>query len=99
MVTIERAVPVLRVADVSRTIDWYRDVLGFSADPFPAKPPYAFAILCQGGREIFVKCADRVARDPADQGWDVYLRLRGGRLREVYADLRRRATVVRQLQK
>ena len=34
-VPIVKAVPVLEVADVGVSIKWYREMLGFSADPFP----------------------------------------------------------------
>jgi catechol 2,3-dioxygenase-like lactoylglutathione lyase family enzyme len=46
--TIASATPVLRVADVAKSIAFYRDTLGFTGDPFPEKPPYEFAILRRG---------------------------------------------------
>ena len=64
----ERAVPVLQVADVGRSIDWYVAAFGFEADPFPPKPPYGFAILRRasgmpgGGRILRV---GNVSVDPA----------------------------------
>ena len=45
--SLTQAVPLLRVADVTRSIEWYRSILGFVADPFPAQPPHEFAILRQ----------------------------------------------------
>jgi hypothetical protein len=50
----ERAVPVRQVADVGRSLDRYVAVLGFDPDPFPQKPPYAFAILRRDGAEIML---------------------------------------------
>jgi catechol 2,3-dioxygenase-like lactoylglutathione lyase family enzyme len=97
--TIYAAVPVLRVADVGRTIAWYGDVLGFTADPFPAQPPYVFAILANGLTEIMVRRLPGCRRDPTVEGWDVYLRLGGGRIRDVYALLKQRQTILRPLQR
>lgn len=69
------AVPVLRVADVARSIAFYRDVLGFTADPFPVKPPILFAILRQGSTEIMLRLDPTARRGAGSQGWDLYLRL------------------------
>lgn len=85
---IFQAVPVLQVADVAASARWYRNVLGFDADPFPAKPPYQFAILRHGDTELMLqKAAVLVSRNPAPYRWDVYLRLEGGRIRNLYRDL------------
>jgi len=54
---IFQAVPVLQVADVAASARWYRNVLGFDADPFPAKPPYQFAILRHGDTELMLQKA------------------------------------------
>jgi hypothetical protein len=63
-------------------------VLGFDADPFPAKPPYQFAILRHGDTELMLqKAAVPVSRNPTPYRWDVYLRLEGGRIRNLYRDL------------
>ena len=35
---LERAVPVIQVSDVGRSIDWYVARFGFDADPFPKMP-------------------------------------------------------------
>lgn len=97
--TIQTIVPVLRVADVSRSIAWYRDVLGFTPDPFPDKPPYVFAILRQGDNEIMLRRQPSCQRDPAMQDWDVYFRLTGGKLTELYAQLRQYTTITRRLER
>jgi catechol 2,3-dioxygenase-like lactoylglutathione lyase family enzyme len=57
---IKQIVPVLRVADVARSIEWYRGTLGFAADPFPATPPYEFAILRQGTAELMLRRGRRL---------------------------------------
>ena len=65
----ERAVPVLQVADVGRSIGWYVAAFGCDADPFPPKPPYAFAILRRGGVEIMLQCGTPRPRDAKNEGW------------------------------
>jgi catechol 2,3-dioxygenase-like lactoylglutathione lyase family enzyme len=52
MASYQRAVPVLQVASVEKSVRWYADVLGFAANPFPKSPPYSFAILRRDGAEI-----------------------------------------------
>lgn len=99
MVKVNSAVPVLRVTDVTRTINWYREMLGFTADPFPARQPHEFAILEQGATRIMVRRAPASGRAPELKGWDVYIGLSGGHLREIYADLRQRAEVMRPLER
>jgi len=95
-----RAVPVLEVVDVASSVAWYRDTLGFSASPFPESPPYAFAILERGGAEIMLRHGERPSgREPRPYRWDVYLRLSGGRLREIHARLSERGAVTRRLER
>ena len=74
------AVPVFRVANVARSIRWYTEVLGFSADPFgdPADP--SFACLIRGKVEIMLQ---KIRKDIGDsrsaanvgRGWDAYIRV------------------------
>jgi catechol 2,3-dioxygenase-like lactoylglutathione lyase family enzyme len=40
----EKAIPLLRVADVARSARWYRDTLGFEIEAFPEQAPHVFAI-------------------------------------------------------
>ena len=100
--TLDRAVPVLQVIDVARSIAWYRDALNFDADPFPARPPYSFAILRRDGVELMLQLAHGGPapdgrRDPATPrpGWAIYLRLEGGELLDLAEALRRRAPLLR----
>jgi catechol 2,3-dioxygenase-like lactoylglutathione lyase family enzyme len=96
---ITQAVPVLRVADVARSIQWYRQTLGFVGDPFPATTPHEFAILRHGPVELMLRRGlppDRAARRPYD--WDVYLRRAGERFREVFAAFDARGIVTRRLE-
>ena len=80
---IAQAVPLLRVADVGRTIDWYQRMLGFTGDPFPASPPYEFAILRNGAVELMVRRSTPAARKARQYDWDLYLRFQGNRFREM----------------
>jgi len=99
-VSITQAVPVLEVTDVAASMAWYHEVLGFIADPFPQSPPFEFAILRHGGTEIMLRReTPRLRPGPRPYRWDVYLRLAGGRLREVYAELSRRQLVTRRLER
>ena len=92
----ERAVPVLQVADVGRSIDWYVAAFGFNADPFPPKPPYEFAILRRDSTEIMLQHREpSQPRDPKDESWTVYLRVAGDGLLELAESVRRATPLVR----
>lgn len=87
----QRAVPVLQVAEVGRSLRWYGNVLGFSADTFPEKPPYSFAILRRDEAEIMLQCAHEAGSagpprspDPVFV-WTVYLRVAGTTILDVAA--------------
>ena len=97
---IKQAVPLLRVADVARSIEWYRSYLAFVGDPFPAVPPYEFAILRHGQVEIMLRRGSPPVRAKARQhDWDVYLRREGERFREVYAAFNAHGIVTRRLER
>jgi catechol 2,3-dioxygenase-like lactoylglutathione lyase family enzyme len=90
MARIDTAVPVLRVADVDRSVDWYRRVLRFEADCFPDEPPYAFAILTRDGATLMlqrVSSGERAGPTNPEE-WSVYLRLSGGKLLELHDQVR-----------
>jgi hypothetical protein len=96
---IQLLVPVLRVADVARSMQWYRDTLALVGDPFPAKPPFEFAILRQGRVELMLRRGSPPVRStPRQYDWDVYLRREGDRFREVFAAFSARGIVTRQLE-
>ncbi len=86
----QRAVPVLQVANVEKSLRWYVDVLGFTPDPFPKSPPYSFAILRRDGAEIMLQCADETGpanspkrlADPEFR-WSIYLRIAGTAILDV----------------
>ncbi len=92
----ERAVPVLQVADVGRSIDWYVAAFGFDPDPFPPSPPYSFAILRRDGAEMMLQggTSSRPA-DAKEEGWTVYLRIAGDGLLDLADSVRRATPLVR----
>ena len=49
MIRFAAIVPVLRVVDVERCMTWYREILGFSVDPFPGVAPFDAAAAYQSG--------------------------------------------------
>jgi catechol 2,3-dioxygenase-like lactoylglutathione lyase family enzyme len=91
----ERAVPVLLVADVSRSIDWYVAAFGFDADPFPPNPPYAFAILRRDSVEIMLQSGTPQPLGARDEGWTAYLRIAGDGLLDLAESVRRATPLVR----
>jgi len=101
MVSINRAVPVLQVADVAKSIAWYAGVLGFSGDPFPERPPYRFAILRRDNVELMLQRGPndvtelRGTPSPPRVGWAVYLRLEGGQLLALAEGVRRQTPLLR----
>ena len=97
---IAQVVPLLRVADVSRSIAWYRGVLGFVGDPFPAEPPHEFAILRHGKVELMLRYGEPAKREqPRQYDWDVYLRLEETPFREVFAKFQSLGIVTRRLER
>lgn len=93
---LERAVPVLQVENVGRSIDWYVAAFGFDANPFPPNPPYSFAILRRDGAEMMLQggCGARPA-GTHEEGWTVYLRIAGEGLLDLAASLQRMTPLVR----
>jgi hypothetical protein len=96
---IKLLVPVLRVADVERSMQWYRETLALVGDPFPAKPPFEFALLRQAQVELMLRRGLPPARStPRQYDWDVYLRREGQSFREVFAGFNARGIVTRRLE-
>jgi uncharacterized glyoxalase superfamily protein PhnB len=67
---LTKLTPNLVVADVSRSMAFYRDVLGFSVQTtVPDAAPYVFAIVQSGPVEIFLNAAEAAAAEyPAFKG-------------------------------
>ena len=96
MTRFASVVPVLRVADVARCMSWYREILGFSVDPFPAEAPFEFCILRRDAAELMLRRTKTpIVRTPASHDWDVYLRLEGNELTALLDHARRRTPLVR----
>src|SRR3954468_14359229 len=78
--SMESAVPAFRVPNVARTLAWYRDVLGFAADPFGPPDDPSFAILRRDGAELMLQ---KIRADVGESrsaarsggGWDAYIRV------------------------
>jgi len=98
-VPLTHAVPVLRVADVARSLTWYQTVLGFRGDPFPAQPPHAFALLRHGPVELMLRNDPPAPRPRRPYQWDVYLRLQDTPFREVFARLAAAGVTSRRLER
>ena len=96
MIRFAAIVPVLRVADVERCMTWYREILGFSVDPFPDVAPFEFCILRRDDAELMLRRTKApIVRTPASHDWDVYLRLEGKELTTLLDHARRRTPLVR----
>ena len=102
MAQLESAVPCFPVADVSETMRWYAETLGFSCDPFPPNPPHAFCILTRDQIEIFLQRIDNYEKPDLYKSrsggvWDAYIRMRG--VKQLYNELRDKVEILRPLQK
>src|SRR5262249_45360808 len=63
-------------------------------------PPHQFAILRHGRTELMLRCGTSKALSGQRQYmWDVYLRLGGGQIRQMFAELTRRGGVSRRLER
>ena len=90
------------VADISATIRWYEEHLGFIGDPFPSAEPYVFAILRRDDVEIMLQRIDGYKKPDLyslrDGGvWDAYITVEG--IKNLYESLREQATIVKPLRK
>lgn len=103
--SLKSLTPNLIVADVSRSIAFYRDVLGFDVEgTVPEVAPFAFAMLRAGDVRIFLnEHAGAVAEYPAlkDQpiGGTLTLFIDVTDIHVMYADLQHKAPVVMPLER
>jgi hypothetical protein len=65
MVQIASVAPVLLVADVFETAEYYRDVLGFTFDQIWGEPP-SFVIVERGGARLMFRQPGQGAPQPAN---------------------------------
>ncbi len=88
--------PSFMVNDVSATMRWYETNLGFTADPFPEKEPFVFAILARDEIEIMLQRIEGYQKPdlsplrPAGV-WDAYIRMEG--VKEFYELVRARVPI------
>ena len=88
------------VEDISETIRWYEEVLGFLADPFPEHEPYVFAIVSRDNIEIMLQRVNDYQKPDLYRSrpggvWDVYIRTEG--VKDLYESVRNEATIVQPL--
>ena len=88
------------VADISATIRWYEEQLGFTGDPFPDREPYVFAILRRDEIEIFLQRVEGYQKPDVYNMrpggvWDVYIRTEG--VKNLYESVRDKVTIVQPL--
>jgi uncharacterized glyoxalase superfamily protein PhnB len=79
------------VADISTTMRWYEERLGFEADPFPQAEPYVFCILRRDNIEIMLQRIDGYRKPELyhlrNGGvWDAYIRIKG--VQELFESVR-----------
>lgn len=103
--SLKSLTPNLVVADVSRSIEFYRDVLGFAVETtVPDAAPYAFAIVRAGDVRIFLNEQKGAAeeyppfRDRAIGGTlTLFFDVTG--IRDLYRDLEERVPIVLPLER
>jgi uncharacterized glyoxalase superfamily protein PhnB len=97
--------PNLIVADVERSIAFYRDLLGFSVEQtVPDAPPLVFAIVRSGPVEVYLNAPGPAVEEypafkdrPIGGTLTLFIRLTG--IRAAYDALRARVNVVMPLEK
>ncbi len=102
MAEFQSATPVFSVSDVSTTIRWYEEQLGFIGDPFPPTEPYAFAILRLDDVEIMLQRVEGYEKPDLYNSrsggvWDAYFRVDG--VKELFESVRHEATIVKPLRR
>jgi uncharacterized glyoxalase superfamily protein PhnB len=102
---LQKLTPNLIVADVQRSIDFYRDVLEFTmAQTVPDQSPFVFAIMQRGGVEVFLNAPEPArAEYPALAARDIggtltlFMNVKG--IRHAHEQLKNRVNVVMPLEK
>ena len=92
--------PCFPVADISATIRWYEEQLGFIANPFPSTEPYVFAILYRDKVEIMLQRVKGYEKPDlygtrAGGVWDAYFRIEG--VKDLFESVKDEATIVKPL--
>lgn len=102
MPEFQSVAPVFSVSDISATIRWYEEQLGFIGDPFPASEPYVFAILRLDHVEIMLQRIEDYEKPDlydARRGgvWDAYFRIEG--VKDLFESVKDEATIVQPLRR
>lgn len=65
--------PVFIVRDITASVAWYRDVLGFEVAFLYGEPPF-YAGVCRGEATIHVQAAHRTTRQPGHAAANIFTR-------------------------
>jgi uncharacterized glyoxalase superfamily protein PhnB len=97
--------PNLVVADVARSLAFYRDTLGFEVNTtVPEQAPYVFALMKHGGIQIFLNAPEAAAAEyPAFKdrpiGGTLTLFIEVAGVRQLHESLKARVSIVMPLEK
>jgi len=102
MAEFHSVAPVFAVADISATIRWYEEQLGFIGYPFPDHEPYVFAIMNRDNVEIMLQRVAGYEKSDIYNSrpggvWDAYFRIEG--VKDLFESVRDEATIVQPLRK
>ena len=106
-VTFSTQTPNLVVADIARSLTFYRDVLGFSVvTSVPDAAPFAFVMLSRDNLMVFLNSVASVREDPAyskladnvgQSGVAMYFDVKG--VRELYDAIKGKVKVIAPLER
>ena len=102
MAEFQSATPVFSVSDISATIRWYEEQLGFIGDPFPQHELYVFAILRRDDVEIMLQRIEGYEKPDLYNSrrggvWDAYIRIEG--VQDLFESVKDEVTIVKPLQR
>ena len=102
MADFDSVAPCFCVADISATIRWYEEQLGFIGDPFPPAEPHVFAILRRDNVQVMLQRVvgsekpDLYKSRPGGV-WDAYFHVEG--VRQLFESVREEATIIQPLRR
>ncbi len=73
---LTKTVPVFTVGNLSRTVEWYRDVLGFKAISNGTRSTENIVLIARDRVEVLLRQGDDFT-EKRQQTWDAYFRLTG----------------------
>jgi uncharacterized glyoxalase superfamily protein PhnB len=102
MAEFQSATPVFSVSDISATIKWYEEQLGFIGDPFPDREPYVFATLRRDDVEIMLQRIEGYEKPDLYNSrsggvWDAYIRVEG--IKDLFESVKDEAMIVQPLRR